>query len=143
MYPSICYTNDLQIRLVDHLIDTERSRVNGHKNYSIWDAYPHADLITYPSVYEGFGNALLEAIYFRRLVVVNRYPVYNADIKPLGFEFIELDGFVDDNAVETTRQLLSDSAQVKEIVGNNFKIAREHFSLEVLEQKLKEVLNNF
>ena len=133
----------VQIRLVDHLIYTERSQVNGHKNYSIWDAYPHADLITYPSVYEGFGNALLEAIYFRRLVVVNRYPVYNADIKPLGFEFIELDGFVDDNAVETTRQLLSDSAQVKEIVGNNFKIAREHFSLEVLEQKLKEVLNNF
>jgi mannosylglucosylglycerate synthase len=133
----------VQIRLVDHLIDTERSQVNGHKNYSIWDAYPHANLITYPSIYEGFGNALLESIYFRRLVVVNRYPVYSADIKPLGFEFIELDGFVDDEAVERTRQLLTDPSQVKEMVDNNFKIAREHFSLEVLEQKLKEVLNNF
>ena len=60
----------VQIRLINHLIDIERSRVNGHKNYSIWDAYPHANLITYPSIYEGFGNALLESIYFRRLVVL-------------------------------------------------------------------------
>ena len=133
----------VQIRLIDHLIDTERSKTNGHKNYSLWDVYPHANLITYPSIYEGFGNALLESIYFRKLLVVNRYPVYNADIKPLGFEFIELDGFVDDDAVERTRQLLSDPAQVKEMVNNNFKIAREHFSLEVLDRKLKEVLNNF
>jgi mannosylglucosylglycerate synthase len=80
----------------------------GHKIYSLWDAYPHADLITYPSLYEGFGNALLETIYFKRLAVVNRYPVYNADIKPLGFEFIEMDGFVDDQTVEDTKRLLKD-----------------------------------
>ena len=86
---------------------------------------------------------MLEAIYFRRLLVVNRYPVYNADIKPLGFEFIELDGFVDDNAVERTRQLLSQPEQVKKMVDKNFEIGREHFSLEVLERKLKEVLRNF
>lgn len=133
----------VQIKLIDHLIDTERSKVNGHKNYSIWDAYPHADLITYPSVYEGFGNALLEAIYFHRLLVVNRYPVYNADIKPLGFEFIELDGFVDDGAVERTRQLLDDPGQVKTMVDKNYEIAHEHFSLETLEQKLEEILRNF
>jgi glycosyltransferase involved in cell wall biosynthesis len=133
----------VQIKLIDHLIDIERSKVNGHKNYSIWDAYPHADLITYPSIYEGFGNALLEAIYFRRMLVVNRYPVYNADIKPLGFEFIELDGFVDDGAVERTRQLLDDPGQVRSMVDKNYEIAHEHFSLETLEQKLEEILRNF
>ena len=46
------------------------------------DAYPHPDLVTYPSTGQGFGKALLEAIYFKRLVVINRYPVYNADIGP-------------------------------------------------------------
>ncbi len=88
------------------MIGTQRSKINGHKVYSLWDAYPFANLVTYPSIYEGFGNALLEAVYFKRLVIVNRYPVYNADIKPLGFEFIELDGFIDDGVVEETRRLL-------------------------------------
>ena len=30
----------------------------GRKIYTLWDIYPHADLVTYPSLYEGFGNAL-------------------------------------------------------------------------------------
>ena len=133
----------VKLRLIDDLIGTERSQVNGHKIYSLWDAYPHADLVTYPSVYEGFGNALLETIYFRKLLVVNCYPVYNADIKPLGFDFVELDGFVDNNAVERTKQLLDDPAQVKVMTDNNYEIARENFSMEVLERRLKEVIKNF
>ena len=38
----------------------------GRKMYTLWDLYPHADLVTYPSIYEGFGNALLEAFYFKK-----------------------------------------------------------------------------
>ena len=41
------------------------------KVYTLFDIYPHADLVTYPSYYEGFGNAFLEAVYFRKPVVVN------------------------------------------------------------------------
>ncbi|MFU8772378.1 MAG: glycosyltransferase, partial [Anaerolineales bacterium] len=69
----------VQIALIDHLISQERSMIKNYKVYSLWDAYIHADLITYPSLYEGFGNALLETIYFKKLAVINRYPVYNAD----------------------------------------------------------------
>ncbi|HMQ54165.1 MAG TPA: glycosyltransferase family 4 protein [Anaerolineae bacterium] len=133
----------VDIRLVDHLIGTVRERVDGHKIYSLWDAYPHADLVTYPSTHEGFGNALLEAIYFHRLTVVNRYPVYNADIGPLGFEFIELDGFVDQQAVAQTEQLLTNADQVKVMTQKNYQLALEHFSLEVLERKLKEIIAPF
>ena len=133
----------VDLRLIDHLIGSERKKVNGHKIYSLWDAYPHADLVTYPSTYEGFGNALLEAIYFKRLTVVNRYPVYNADIGPLGFEFIELDGFVDDEAVAKTKQLLKEPGQVQEMTEKNYALAQEHFSLEVLQKKLKNIIDNF
>jgi glycosyltransferase involved in cell wall biosynthesis len=133
----------VDLRLIDHIIGTQRSKIDGHKVYSLWDAYPHADLVTYPSTYEGFGNALLEAVYFKRLMVVNRYPVYNADIGPLGFEFIELDGFVDEAAVEKTLELLNDPAKVNAMADKNYAIAQENFSLEVLENKLKEVLSNF
>lgn len=133
----------VDLRLIDHLIGTERGRANGHKIYSLWDAYPHADLVTYPSTYEGFGNALLEAIYFKRLVVVNRYPVYNADIGPLGFEFIELDGFVDDAAAKKTCDLLGNPERVQAMAEKNYALAQEHFSLEVLERKLKDLLALF
>ena len=133
----------VQVQLLDHMIKPQRAKINGHKMYSLWDAYLHADLVTFPSLYEGFGNALLEAIYTRNLTVVNRYPVYNADIKPLGFKFIELDGFVDDASVELTRQLFKNPEEVRRMVETNFAIASEHYSLELLERQLVEVMKNF
>lgn len=131
------------VNLIDHMISTERSSINNHKIYSLWDAYQHADLITYPSLYEGFGNALLEAIYFKRLIVINRYPVYNADIRPLGFEFIELDGFVDEKAVDQTLEILKDPERIMSMAERNIRIAQEHFSLEVLEVLLGDLLAKF
>ena len=133
----------VDLRLIDDLVCMERTRVKGHKTYTLWDIYPHADLVTYPSLYEGFGNALLEAVYFKRPVVVNRYPVYNADIRPLGFEFVESDGFVGDDAVERVRELLETPQQVRTMTERNYAIAQEHFSLEVLERKLKDLLASF
>ena len=133
----------VDLQLIDGLIATQRRIDDGHKIYSLWDAYIHADMVTYPSLYEGFGNALLEAIYFKKLTVVNRYPVYNADIRPLGFEFVELNGFVDDEAVNNVKILLSDSAEIQRRAEKNYEIAREHFSYSVLENKLNQVLASF
>jgi glycosyltransferase involved in cell wall biosynthesis len=133
----------VDVRLIDYLIGSKRGMIDGHKIYSLWDAYLNTDLITYPSLYEGFGNALLESIYVRKLAVINRYPVYNADIKPIGFEFIELDGFVNDKSVEETRYLLDSPDEVKRITEKNYQLAQENFSLDVLEVKLKDLLSNF
>ena len=133
----------VQIGLIDHLIGQERSKIKKHKVYSLWDAYVHANLISYPSLYEGFGNALLETIYFNKLAMVNRYPVYNADIKPLGFEFIELDGFVNEQSVNQTRELLNDPERVRQMTEKNYEIAHEHFSFKVLEDRLRELIANF
>jgi glycosyltransferase involved in cell wall biosynthesis len=134
---------DVDVQLIDHLIGPSRGTINEHKIYSLWDAYLNSDLITYPSLYEGFGNALLESIYVGKLTVINRYPVYNADIKPIGFEFIELDGFVNEKSVQETQILLNSPDEVAKITKKNYQLAQEHFSLEVLELKLKELLSNF
>ena len=128
--------------LIDQLIADERSMSNGHKIYTLWDAYPHADLVTYPSLYEGFGNALLETIYFKRLAVVNRYPVYVADLAPLGFEFVELEGFVGEGAVRQVSELFHNPDQVRQMTDKNYRIAQEHFSLGTLEKKIKELFAN-
>lgn len=66
-------------------------------------------MVAYPCLYEGFGNALIETIYFRKPAVVNRYPVYVEDIKPLDFEFIEIDGVVTTAAVSHVRDWLENS----------------------------------
>jgi mannosylglucosylglycerate synthase len=132
----------VQVQLIDHLIGNDRAKLKDHKVYSLWDAYPHADLVTFPSLYEGFGNALLETVYFKRLTVVNRYPVYNADIRPLGFKFIEMDGFVDENTILETKRLLQNPDQVREMAETNYTIAREHFSYQVLEDRLEGLLAN-
>ena len=134
---------NVDLKLVDHLVGEERIEADGRKIYSLWDAYLHANLVTYPSLYEGFGNALLEAVYFKKLMVVNRYPVYNADIKPLGFQFVELDGFVDNNAVNCVAELINDPDRVKLMTEHNYEIAQESFSLGVLDKKLREVIDNF
>ena len=78
----------------------------GEKIYALWDAYVHADFVTYPSFVEGFGNALLETLYFRVPALVNRYDVYAADIGPLGFDLVEIDGGITEAAVEDVIQVI-------------------------------------
>jgi len=120
--------------------ETRQFDEHGQKIYTLWDIYPHADLITYPSLYEGFGNAFLEAVYFHKPIVVNRYSVYMLDIEPLGFETVTMDGHVTDEVVEQVRQVLGDEARRKRMADRNYAIARQHFSLTVLRRRLRNLL---
>jgi glycosyltransferase involved in cell wall biosynthesis len=124
---------------IDH-IDSIRTTRDGRKIYSLWDVYPHADFVTYPSLYEGFGNALIEAIYFKLPVFIHRYSVYVADIGPLGFDFVEVDGQVTDEAVEAVRGLLRDSPHRQKIVEHNYRLAAEHFSYKAVERQLSPLI---
>jgi glycosyltransferase involved in cell wall biosynthesis len=112
----------------------------GEKVYTIWDVYPHADLITYPSTYEGFGNAFLEAIYCNKPIIVNKYVIYVLDIEPKGFDVIALDGYVDEEALSKTREILTDAKRREEMVRHNYRIAKRYFSLAVLRRKLKNLI---
>ncbi len=58
--------------------------VQGEKIYSLADAYRQADLVTYPSRVEGFGNAFLESIYYRRPLLMSGYEIFKTDIQPKG-----------------------------------------------------------
>jgi len=138
------YSKNMGVKIVtiDHLIDNHFNK-NNEKNYTIADAYKCADLITYPSGYEGFGNAFLEAIYFRKPIVVNRYSIYIADIEPKGFDVITLDGFVTDKTIQKIRQVLDDEEYLSKMVKKNYDLAKQFFSYEVLEKKLIYIINTF
>jgi len=123
------------------IIGDKRGRTpDGKKIYTLADIYHHADLVTYPSNIEGFGNAFLEAIYFCKPIVVNNYSIYATDIKPKGFDVIEIDGYVNEEAMRRTREVLGDSKMREKMTRQNYDIAKKYFSYGVLEQKLKTIL---
>ncbi len=124
-------------RFVANIIGEARGRTaGGRKIYTLEDIYPHADLVTYPSNFEGFGNAFLEAVYFRKPIVVNTYSIYQMDIKPKGFDVIEIDGYVTDEAIQRTCAVLDDPRQREAMVDRNYAIATKCFSYLVLRRKL-------
>ena len=128
---------------VSSIINEQRGKTkNGRKIYTLEDIYPHADLVTYPSNFEGFGNAFLEAIYFCRPIVVNSYSIYAMDIKPKGFSVIELDGYVTDEAVRQTRKILTDPDLRKKIVTHNYETAKKYYSYSILGKKLRSLISD-
>lgn len=114
----------------------------GKKIYTLWDLSPHADLITYPSLYEGFGNAFLEALYFRVPVLINRYAIFARDIEPKGFQLPVMDGFLTRKVVEEVRRLLEDPTHRQETVEHNYEMAKRFFSYAVLRRKLRSLVTN-
>ena len=113
---------------------------DGRKVYTLEDIFPYADLVTYPSTFEGFGNAFLEAIYFRKPIVVNAYSIYTKDIKPKGFSVIEIDGFVTSRAVEKTKQILDNPDLCQAMVNHNYELGKKFFSYAVLHQSLRHFM---
>jgi len=95
---------------------------------SLASAYAAADLVCFPSLYEGYGNALVEAVYHRRPVLVNRYSVYVSDIAPLGFDFVEIDGEIRRETVIEANRIVAGGTSVDEVTERNFALAEAALS---------------
>ena len=134
---------NLDVRFIAERVgDRRETSAAGQKTYTLFDLYPHADLVTYPSHYEGFGNAFIEAIYFRKPVVVNAYAVYARDIAPLGFKTIEIPQLVSNAAVEQTREILRNKTLREEWADTNYKLGLKYFSYAVARRKLAARMAN-
>lgn len=112
-------------------------------NYSLWDIYPHADFVTYPSLCEGFGNAFLEAIYFKKPLLVNRYSTFVRDIEPKGFDLAVMDGFLSKTTVQKVRAILESRERRERMVNNNYEIARRYYSYSMLRKHFGTIINDF
>lgn len=133
----------VDVRFVADRVGEARGRTpDGRKVYTLYDVYPHADLVTYPSHYEGFGNAFLEAIYFGKPVVVNTYAVYARDIDPLGFKTVEIPQLVTREVVAQVRELLGNAELRQDWARTNFELGKKYFSYAVARRKLAARLAN-
>ena len=134
----------VDLRLIPDRIAKERGvGPDGRKRYTLWDVYPHADLVSYPSIYEGYGNAFVEAIYFRKPILVNRYQIFEADIEPKGFKVISFDGFITSETVQQVKQILKNPDQLAQMAETNYMLGWRYLSFEMLEEKLEALLANF
>lgn len=124
---------------IDHIVSPGRS-ASKDRPYTIGDVYQAADLVTYPSSYEGFGNAFLETVYFGKPIVMNRYPVFIADIEPKGFDLCLINGMVTGATIREVEELLADADLRGRRAEHNYRVARENFSYEMLEELLMGVM---
>ncbi len=95
------------------------------------DAYAAADLVAFPSTWEGFGNPMVEAAVARRAVVAGTFPV-RAELEALGMRFLSLDA-VDDAAawIEAPDERRLDA---------NLAAVRRHLDLRSLPARLDAAL---
>ena len=121
----------------DHIAEQRGIDAQGRKLFSMADAYAEADLVAYPSEYEGFGNAFLEAIYFRRPILCNRYAIYRTDIEPCGFRPILFDGFLTHETIKEICRVLDDEGYRTAMVDHNYEVGSRLFGLDVVEQELR------
>ncbi len=133
----------VDLRMFGNRIGDKRQRDDqDRKIYTLEDLYPFAQLVTFPSSYEGFGNALLESVYYRLPIMVNRFPVYVRDIESKGFNMAVMDGFVDRDVVEEVRHILDDADYRARITEHNYRIAEKYYSFPVLRYSLQKLIAN-
>ncbi len=113
------------------------------RHLSLWEVYPHADFITYPSLYEGFGNAFLEAVYFKKPLLINRYAIFVKDIEPQGFDLVVMDGYLTSRNVREVRDILASEERRRAMVDHNYAVGSRHYSYAVLRRRLLHLFAQF
>jgi glycosyltransferase involved in cell wall biosynthesis len=100
---------------------------------SMADAYAAADVVVFPSTWEGFGNPVLEAAVYRRPLVVGDYPVL-AELRRFGFVWFSI------RDIGPLRQFLARPDPALHDL--NADIARTYFAPDALDNRLDLVLRD-
>jgi glycosyltransferase involved in cell wall biosynthesis len=99
---------------------------------SVADAYAAADLVVFPSTWEGFGNPVIESIAHRRPIAVGDYPVLD-ELRAFGVHLLSVD-----DPVAALAWLRAPDAEALEA---NVAAVRPHCSLEDLPRRLDAALS--
>ncbi len=142
---------------IEDVVGGRRQMRDGQKVYSLWDSYVFADFVTYPSLWEGWGNQFLEALRARLPLMLFEYPVYQVDIKDKGFRVVSLGSEIQGSdelglvqvapqvieaSADQAVELLTDARLRQDTVEHNFQVGRQHYSLEALRGHLAPLMKD-
>jgi len=116
---------------LERLLTGARTRVVHAPIGDLDDVYAAADLVAFPSTWEGFGNPPIEASIRRRPVAVDRYPVL-AELVALGFSWL------DATDADAVRAFLA--APRPDVLEHNRTVAARHFSHERMTERIRALL---
>ncbi len=140
---------------IEDVVGGRRQTRQGKKVYSLWDTYVFADFVTYPSLWEGWGNQLLEALRAQLPIMLFEYPVYVADIKDKGFDAVSLGSEVQafdemglaqvspeiiETAADQAVALLTNPDLRQQMVESNYQLGQQHYSLQSLRGHLAPLI---
>jgi len=139
-------------RFISDQVAGERRELNGKRTYSLFDVYPYADIVSYPSLYEGWGNQFLEAVFAKKPLMLFEYPVFKSDIKDKGYSVISMGDRAETNKAnnlfklpegtveKVSTQVISTliSRETPSLLEKNFNIGKANNSYMVLESLLAE-----
>ena len=127
----------IRTKYIGSRVNSARCIRGGKRVFTLWDCFVNCNWVTYPSAVEGFGNQFIEAVYYKKPIFVNRYPVYQADIEPLGFQTVAINRKVTETATKKVVKWLANPKLVAKVVEKNFQIGKKYFSFEATAKKLK------
>jgi len=143
MLAELAQESGIDLRFISDRIGEVRKRNHaGQKMFTLWDLYPHVDFVTYPSLYEGFGNAFLEAVYFKLPILINRYAIFARDIEPKGFRVPLIDGFLTKQVIAEVQRLIDDPDYRRQAVEHNHAVAQRFFGYSLLRRHLKALITD-
>ncbi|MAG13068.1 MAG: glycosyl transferase family 1 [Spirochaetales bacterium] len=142
----------IALHLISDRVSARRGvDAEGRMLFTNRDVLANADLVTYLPLWEGFGNAYLEAVAARAPVAISTYLVYKTDLKIMGFQNLEiLDSYDDrgnliisDHVVHQAHAILTDSKARKTMTDTNFDIGRRLFGFQTLYRLLEGVVDDY
>lgn len=142
----------IPVHLISDRVSSERGVTSeGQKMYTNRDVLANADIVTYLPFWEGFGNALLEAVAAKVPLVVTSYLVYKTDIKMCGFKNIEIlakydeDDFliIPDQTLRSIHAILTNAEKRRRMVEHNFRVGEREFGFKKLKCVLSEIIDAY
>ena len=74
--------------------------------------------------------------------MVNNYSIYSYDIRPKGFDTIEMDEFITDDTIRRARSVLEDEDLRNDMIETNYQLGLKYYSYGVLERLLRYILES-
>ncbi len=132
------YFNEIDTYIKQHKLRNQVHFLEGLTLEELSILYQLADIFVYPSIYEGFGIPIIEAMFSKTPVITNKYGVFKEAAGPYAFYIEDVN-----NPDEIRKQIQEIYRQYPaERIKKSYEYAVKHFSDKVIAQQYHHLYKN-